>query len=496
MKMRNVVRSCVLAGFLGAVLLRGAPCLAQVVSAEELNRIPTLPRPPIPLDALARHPEDPSLWKKAADDSWIPEVKAAFLEETFRRLEGGASDTAVAVAGEWLGVELRAGLVTEALADFRNLPPEVRSRLASGPLPKGTLPAPAWWLPKDLRLDLAIAEILSGDDRRAAALEATLPSTPMETGWGWLTWSETAPAPAAPARDESWLVRRLVDRWLRPGPEDAFERLTDATLAFHRWGSAFDRYLLLDRLARREGYPALAAYARRNVADQLGEEESTSPDSLVDGGRGLPPRLMDKLRRLVTAREELRRSVREGYGEEPGPERAGNPAADPKRDSDGDGLTDAEEAKLFTDPQNPDTDGDGVPDALDPLPGVPLAAGSASASSRAAAIASALEEITGRDPRAYKPGENPAMGGIDFLIADPSLFTGYQPVRRTIVVPWAERKKVWGKKLERLLQLDVFFDRSGRRAFVTWNGNAEGGWMRLEESGGVWKRRVLGSWIA
>jgi Bacterial TSP3 repeat/Thrombospondin type 3 repeat len=37
-------------------------------------------------------------------------------------------------------------------------------------------------------------------------------------------------------------------------------------------------------------------------------------------------------------------------------------------DSDGDGLTDAEELVLGTDPLNPDTDGDGVPDGADPEP--------------------------------------------------------------------------------------------------------------------------------
>ncbi|HPQ94677.1 MAG: hypothetical protein KDI44_04100 [Thiothrix sp.] len=34
-------------------------------------------------------------------------------------------------------------------------------------------------------------------------------------------------------------------------------------------------------------------------------------------------------------------------------------------DSDGDGLSDAEEASLGTDPNNPDTDGDGLPDGLE-----------------------------------------------------------------------------------------------------------------------------------
>ena len=37
--------------------------------------------------------------------------------------------------------------------------------------------------------------------------------------------------------------------------------------------------------------------------------------------------------------------------------------ADPNLDSDGDGLTDAEERALGTDPNNPDTDGDGLPTA-------------------------------------------------------------------------------------------------------------------------------------
>jgi hypothetical protein len=38
------------------------------------------------------------------------------------------------------------------------------------------------------------------------------------------------------------------------------------------------------------------------------------------------------------------------------------------RDTDSDGLTDVEEARLGTDPTNADTDGDGVPDGADPAP--------------------------------------------------------------------------------------------------------------------------------
>lgn len=42
--------------------------------------------------------------------------------------------------------------------------------------------------------------------------------------------------------------------------------------------------------------------------------------------------------------------------------------ADLRRDSDGDGLTDLEEARLATDPANPDSDHDGLTDAKDPAP--------------------------------------------------------------------------------------------------------------------------------
>jgi hypothetical protein len=583
----------------------------------------------IVLAALAARPADPVLWKLAADSSYPNVWKAAFLEEAFRRLGSDASDTAVAVAGEWLGVELRDGLAAEALADLRSLPPAVRARIVSGPLPKaqGDFPGPAWWAPRDLRLELAIAHILAGSREQALALDdgKALP----EPAGEWLA-PPPASGPPPPVLDGQWAARRLVDRWLRPTKEDPFERLTTALASSQRWGNNLGWHLLLGRLARREGYPAVAAYADQQAFYQAGSGDGDLPESVH-----LPTRVRATLRRLATAREGLLRSLqnevpgaselgaakihfeerllpapamaaKEAAGQaegvdwsvpsqlasslvrkerdgdravalgisreydadrqnsdggywvylsedrgktwsaplytglrvgspyrvrggsaipmldgdrlqlevvtrEPDPDRITPPPyyfgpgkilerakvieislANLRRDSDGDGLTDIVEQRLLTDPEDPDTDNDGLPDAADPMPGVPFVE-SAEAASRAAAIASIFEEIAGWDPQAYKLGESPARRETEVLIADPALFTGFQPVRRTIVINEADRD-VLGLKVNTFLK--IFFDHSGRRAFVIWAGYYKGGQMRLEESGGVWKRGMVGQWIA
>jgi hypothetical protein len=589
----------------------------------------------IVLAALAARPADPALWKMAADSSYARIWKAAFLAETFRRLGGDVSDTAVAVAGEWLGVELREGLVAEALADLRSLPPAVRERILAGPLPKGLgdFSSPAWEAPRDLRLDLAIAFALTGDRERAVALEGTLPRV-TEPGGGWLT-PPPAPGPAEPLRDAEGSVRRLLDRLLRPSPEDSFERLTTALAHGNLWGDNLVWYLLLERLARREGYPAVAAYADQQAFSQT---FGTKAGDLLEEVHGLPPGVRATLRRLAASRESLVRGLQNevpaasrfgvarirfeertlpaptvvpkeaagpvegvdwsgpsklvslvrkeldgeravavgvsqdyeagrpeessassgGYWvylsddrgrtwsaplytglragspyqvrsasaipmltgdrlqlevttREPDPDRLTPPPlyfgpgkivergkvieislADLRRDSDGDGLSDIAEQRLLTDPEDPDTDDDGLLDATDPMPGVPFVE-SAEAASRAAAIASIFEEIAGWDPQAHKLGESPIRRETEVLIADPTLFTGFRPVRRTIVITEADRD---GFGLKPSAFLRIFFDHSGRRAFVIWAGNYKGGQFRLEESGGVWKRGMIGNWIA
>jgi hypothetical protein len=82
-------------------------------------------------------------------------------------------------------------------------------------------------------------------------------------------------------------------------------------------------------------------------------------------------------------------------------------------DADGDGLTDAEEFQLGTDPLNPDTDGDGMPDgwevanSFDPLTSTP------NADTDSDGVLDVTEYLLGRNPRAgVLPGGGAALNLI------------------------------------------------------------------------------------
>jgi hypothetical protein len=254
------------------------------------------------LAALAARPASSVLWKLAADNSYLPEWKAAFLEEAVRNVGQQAEPAALALVGELLDVELRAGFPAEALAVLADLPPEIRSRVVSGPLLpleinveglRVSFPAP------DLRLELAIAQALTGNPRRAAELEKGLPPLAPEPEWKWMARLGRS-APAEPDRG----IRLLLDRWLRPAKSDPFGLLADSVSSLMQSWS-LDRLLLLARLAEREGYPEMAAYAEHDAVLKL-----TGQTDSFEGARGLTPRASATARRLIAARESLRKGFR------------------------------------------------------------------------------------------------------------------------------------------------------------------------------------------
>ena len=254
------------------------------------------------LATLAARPSEPILWKLAADAAYWPEWKAAFLREALRTLGGRAPEAAVAVAGELVETEIQAGLPAEALATLAGLPPAMRARLLSGPLSafKVDVGGQPMEIPaRDLRLDLAIAFALTGDPARAAELEKSLAPLPPEPPRAWMERSTT---PSTAPVDPDHRARRILDRWLRPTSGEPFELLGDAMVSLSQaWKT--DRLLLLIRLAEREGYPEMVAYAERYavLGSRMGKVS-------LEGAEGLPSGVAANARRLAAARESLRQS--------------------------------------------------------------------------------------------------------------------------------------------------------------------------------------------
>ncbi|MFL6236447.1 MAG: hypothetical protein ACJ76N_25175 [Thermoanaerobaculia bacterium] len=265
--------------------------------------------------ALAVRPEAAELWHRAAQLTYDPAWKIALLEENYRRLPAGedgrpAGPGAILFAEELLDAQLNAGLAPQAIATFRSLAPDVRSRIEEGTTGRveaeaAGLPFPDRW--RDVRRPLATAYLVTGDLKAAAGLAARM-----------------EPAPAAKAKADSEvqageIARRLLARWLHPAPEDPFELLTTA-LAQETDRSGVEA-LALARLAERERYPAIAGY----LLELLAQDRSEPP---FEPARGVLPRVRAAAESLRGELEKLRRSLadearadreaaRTGFGPDP-----------------------------------------------------------------------------------------------------------------------------------------------------------------------------------
>lgn len=205
--------------------------------------------------ALAVDPKPAVLWRRAAQITFDPAWKIAFLEEAWRRIAAGETgrpvrtEVAAAMAEELIGEQLGEGLVPQGLAAFQSLPPAVRSLLEQGSERRvkaevGGLPFEGWLY--DLRRSLAAGYLLAGDTRAAARLVATIAPMPTTRKDGIFKQ----------VRSEE-LTRRVLARWLHPSPKDPFDLLTDVLKDEE---VSVGIMLTLAHLAERERYPAVAAY--------------------------------------------------------------------------------------------------------------------------------------------------------------------------------------------------------------------------------------------
>jgi hypothetical protein len=184
------------------------------------------------------------------------------------------------------------------------------------------------------------------------------------------------------------------------------------------------------------------------------------------------------------------------------------PLAELERDADGDGLSDLEEERLLTDPEDADTDHDGIGDGEDPMPTIPAVGTSSPAAGAAAALLGHVlahgqdpPEQRRRPPRGgcCDPAPSAPLGGRPVFVAgERQWFAGLSPAHRLIVLT-AEELETWRLKVTApfFFNIDLLvLDRSGRRACAVWSGANRGGTLALELNGGDWQVEELGSWVS
>jgi len=183
------------------------------------------------------------------------------------------------------------------------------------------------------------------------------------------------------------------------------------------------------------------------------------------------------------------------------------PLADLERDSDADGFTDLLEAKLTTDPHNPDTDGDGLADAYDDFPQV-------SARARpdvlAPILADLLGKLTGYERAAViEPTRNasspastaraPGTAGsmlFKFIEGDASQFAGLRVDGQVIVVSPQQIDELRARYGPfDPLGFTAVIDPQRTRAQVRWGAGWTGGTIDYKLVDGRWVGEEKGRWM-
>ena len=209
------------------------------------------------LAALRRQPQQPVLWYELAERAPDAAARAAYLAEAAARAEAlgeRGAEAARALTAARLSDLVASGLLEEAVAASARLSDALRREVEEKPLPEAPfdvlglrLAVPA----RDLRLDLAVAEAVAGDPRRAAALVAGLP-------WHLRLGGSSAPSNAT-------VIAALIHCAIGDVAGDPF-RFVSTALTWRSAGgdgpldSAAD-WRLIATIARQRGALHLEAYA-------------------------------------------------------------------------------------------------------------------------------------------------------------------------------------------------------------------------------------------
>ncbi len=218
----------------------------------------------VALSLPAAAPRQAELWTRAAAEERQADLplRIAFLERAYDTLPppppGGppaGTPDAFSIASRELDALLGAGLARDAVAAFDAWPAALRERLVAA----GGGTSVEGYMRPDQRLSLAAARLLVGDTEGARALLARAPVAAWRPTDGNLV--------SVDHRDPMAVFRAMLERALAPpGGDDPFPVLAEfaASDLFGPgtavWGVGVTAYA---RLAEREGYPAVAAFAWR-----------------------------------------------------------------------------------------------------------------------------------------------------------------------------------------------------------------------------------------
>jgi hypothetical protein len=258
------------------------------------------------LSVPASAPRQAELWARAAaiqrDDVAL---RITCLERAFQGVgahfppddtPGGTPPDPISLNSLALDDLLAAGLAHEAVAFFDSLPWNISSIL----LEYGGSRSAEGYIRNDQRLSLVAARILDGDPSGARDLLARIPIKAWSPSDGSLTKSTAD-------RDLESVWRALLERSLAPaGGEDAFSLLAEfAAVAMFGPSVGFRGVgvTAYARLAEREGYPEIAAFAWRRAGGTETGGEPLDPELL-------PPAAAQTLHKLRAAVAERARTAR------------------------------------------------------------------------------------------------------------------------------------------------------------------------------------------
>ncbi|MFL6248103.1 MAG: hypothetical protein ACJ74H_18915 [Thermoanaerobaculia bacterium] len=387
-------------------------------------------------DAFANNSDDAELIDAIGRSGYDAFISGAFGPIAFTRQGAQMRKRQTPISPDQLhehaGRQLRTladlGFADLVIAGFQALPAEAQERVAKDP---------------HLALDIAAAALVLDKPELARRMSFSTPP---------------------PGHDYASGMRLLVGTMLSEKKEDPFDIIiaifTNGTSAYTGGVSAQLFASMLDQ----HGYSALAEQVTRTALRRFSYKKEIDEQFAP---LALP---------LLTRFEAM---AAKWESEPPNKLLAAPRVTTGEDDSDGDGLTDADEERLVTDPHDTDTDDDGMPDAEDTLPQITFRPG-----------AGVEDEVLAAVFREFPPLTN-------FFVADRATL-GPLTMPKTSVALTRDEFYAYNKKFETIRPMfisTIVVESGGKRALVEVGQNMEGNTYLVTKTDDGWQAKRITGYI-